>query len=439
MEKYIKKDILIPFFLLMLAALSGISCREDCDEVLYYSKWNTENFEEANTSMGGQFKAFWTAMNCNYPMWDYEAECGVDWDAVYDKYLPIFEKADRQYQETGIIMTDSVFKVQYNEIMSLLHDGHTELNIKNLHTGELHSFAPSIINIIDEENVEDAQDFLFEFFITPQTSYYESQAVNEDEKITETVTASEVYQFSLFKDGIVYLRLKDCNLPNHFNESLSEYNSQTSSQARQVWRKWFETTQEMHGNNTLKGVIIDVRGNLGGFAEISKYAFGALHNNKYHNTNAYQRGYVRTKNGIGRLDFSPVIPMLWSICEEEHVEIVEPIVVLANSLTASSAEHICLDAKKMSNGCVIGTNTYGAFSPLSETYDSLFYVGHVGCPGKTSFYLDIPSCVFISDDGEFLDGNGVKPDIEIVQDWNLYLSTGRDKQLERALEYIRKQ
>jgi hypothetical protein len=407
------------------------SCREDSDEILSHGKWSVENFKEANSTMEGQFKVFWTAMNCNYPIWDYEAEFGVDWDAVYKEYLPVFREADRKHQAENTIMPDSVFHKKYEEIISLLHDGHTFLHIKNLHTGALHHFSPSVTRLLEREDWESEYDF------KPKTSYYESEAVNEDERIVETMKASDVYQYARFKDGIVYLRMKDCNLPNHFNEAAVEYSSMASTQARLVWRKWFDAIQELHGKNTLKGVVIDVRGNGGGPTEISQYVFGALHNNRYPNSNAYQRGYIRMKNGIGRLDFFPKVPWLWTMCKENHADIHEPIVVLANYITASGAEHICLDAKEMPNACVIGTNTCGALSPLSEKLDSLYYVGCIGKAGETSFYMDIPSAAFMTDEGEFLEGKGVMPDIEVKLDLDLFLSTGRDKQLERALEFIR--
>lgn len=407
------------------------SCREDCDDIMSYSKWSTENFKEADSTMEGQFRAFWIAMNCNYPIWDYEAEFGVDWDAIYKEYLPVFREADRKYKNENTIMPDSVYYRNYEKILSLLHDGHTVLYIKNLHTGTLHTFSPSVMRLLSK------QDWVTDYVFNPETSYYESEALNEDERIVETVKVSGVYQYSRFKDGIVYLRMKDCNFPNHFNEAAIEYSSVTSTQARLVWRKWFDTIQELHGKDALRGVIIDVRGNGGGSAEISQYVFGALHNNRYSDFNAYQRGYIRTKNGIGRLDFLPKVPWLWTMCKEKHADIHEPIVVLTNSITASAAEQICLDAKEMPNACVVGTNTCGALSPLSERLDSLYYVGRIGRAGETSFYIDIPSAAFMTDNGEFLEGKGVMPDIEVKLDLDLFLSTGRDKQLERALEFIR--
>ena len=51
--------------------------------------------------------------------------------------------------------------------------------------------------------------------------------------------------------------------------------------------------------------------------------------------------------------------------------------------------------------------------------------------------MTIPSCAFFTLDGQILEGIGVTPDIEVAFDEELYRQTGRDTQLERALEYIR--
>lgn len=429
MEKTLRRYV-IP--LVVLSTVFTVSCRDDSDNVLYYSEWNTENFEEANSSMEGQFKAFWAAMNSNYPIWDYEAEYGLDWDVVYEKYLLLFRNADLQYAKDGLIMPDSVFYNYYKEIIAQLHDGHTTLHIDNLHTGTHHSLSPSVFRLLNRDK------WYEEYLFTPKTAFYESAFVDKNKRIVESENAFDTYQYALFDDKIVYLRMKDCNLPHYFETTNVDYHKDNYVKARTVWKQWFDTVQALHNNGMLKGIIIDVRNNTGGSAEISKYAFGALHNNHYRDTNAYHQGYVRFKSGIGRFDFLPKVHWLWSFCEERHADITEPIVVLANSVTASAAEHICLDAKQRPNACVIGTNTMGALAPLSTVHDSLYYMGHVGKKGITSFYMDIPSAAFMTDEGVILEGKGVMPDVVVPLDFHLYSSSSRDNQLECALEYIRK-
>jgi C-terminal processing protease CtpA/Prc len=55
---------------------------------------------------------------------------------------------------------------------------------------------------------------------------------------------------------------------------------------------------------------------------------------------------------------------------------------------------------------------------------------------ETPFWAYIPVDVTVSKEG-ILEGIGVTPDIEVQLDRDLLETTGRDSQLERALEYIR--
>ena len=406
-----------------------ISCRDDQDEVLSYNKWQVENFKEADSTLEGQFKAFWSAMNSNYPIWDYEMQFGVDWDEIYDQYLPLFSNADKEYKELGVPFSDSIFEETYKKIMLPLHDGHTYLLIRNLHTRRLIGIQPTLERVKMREHWKDEYNFI------PNIQFYESTPY-ENLRIKEWAYSPSC-TYALFYDGIVYLYMKVCKFDEYFNEQGDNYNSWQFAQARNVWRKWFETIQELHNTKMLKGIIIDVRGNQGGSGNCSKYVFGALQNGKYGGYQAYQRGFTRMKSGIGRLDYLPSVPLLWGILEEEHADITEPIVVLANSMTASTAEHICLDAKELPNAFVIGTQTWGALSPSSELIDSINLIGGVGDLLNASFYIHLPTAAFFTDKGEILESIGIKPDIKVAIDRARYNSSGRDNQLEKALEYIR--
>ncbi|MBQ6209348.1 MAG: hypothetical protein IJK42_06200 [Prevotella sp.] len=93
--------------------LMTVSCRDESDDLISYAYEDVMNFAEANSSLEGQFKAIWTAMNCNYPIWDYEEQQGLNWDDVYDKYLPQFKKLDEEYNAQNPI-PDSIVSELYN-------------------------------------------------------------------------------------------------------------------------------------------------------------------------------------------------------------------------------------------------------------------------------------------------------------------------------------
>ena len=71
-------------------------------------------------------------LNTNYQLWDYEAQFGLNWDDVYDKYLPQFEELDRRDRSIDPV-PDSTLERLYTEILAPLHDGHLSVEVKNLH------------------------------------------------------------------------------------------------------------------------------------------------------------------------------------------------------------------------------------------------------------------------------------------------------------------
>ena len=254
----------------------------------------------------------------------------------------------------------------------------------------------------------------------------------------------EDFIFSRFKDGIVYLRIPLFNLTQAF---LTREVNEKSDNICKLWESWYDCVQKLCSDGTLKGIIIDVRNNPGGTSNDYQYVLGALHyGNETYGGQRHQIGYLREKSGIGRHDFSRLQPFTLPVYEKEHKAIESPIVVLSNGISASMAEITCLAAKQLNNGYVIGTKTYGAFSPSLDNSYAITYSGNVGDPAlagdeKTSyfapFFIDIPTSAFLSLDNQFVEGSGIIPNEIVHLDWNSHLMLGKDAQLNRALEYIR--
>ena len=129
----------IYYSLFILLALCATSCRPTGDDLTSYGQNDFIAFLESNISYSGQFRSFWMAMNENYGIWDFEEENGLDWDEVYNTYLPKFEELDDR--QTPV--TDDEFEALYSEFLNKLHDGHIFLRIKNLNTGKYLGFSPS--------------------------------------------------------------------------------------------------------------------------------------------------------------------------------------------------------------------------------------------------------------------------------------------------------
>ena len=505
-------------FIIMAAVamtLSMNSCRETGDDFISYGQQDVANFQDADTCFAGQFKAIWMALNCNYGIWDYEAEHGLDWDAVYDTYLPKMEELDKRDKMNNPVTDEELTKL-YEQILGPLHDGHFYMTIKNLHAGSFIRVSPSMLrnasrpdfNIltvpswnyyltdqagenkmtdysgiivnpgpftraqianvmkiinqkIDEleavSNRTDLQDYFLQrykeaqqefgnFKLTSMSdlNYYNSVLTTKYAELGITPVAWDISddtlwieaKYGCFKDGIAYFGFTGFCLTSYLDGAVggTPCSDQQADGVKDAWNRWFQKVQELHNAGQLKGVIIDVRNNGGGNTSDYQYVLGALLP-----AGGHQIASARFKTGVGRYDYSPVTPQILKTYSEEHAVITEPIVVMGNCHSVSMAEITCLGAKQLENARLIGTQTYGGmcFLMSNPAAYSIYYSSSVGVANVTPFYAYIPVDVTITNQGGILEGVGVTPDIEVQLDQQLLQSTGRDSQLERALQYIR--
>ena len=502
----------------LLLTLTVSSCHKDADVMLNYAYNDNLAFEQANESFAGKFRVFWNAMNQNYTLWDYEKENGLDWDAVYDEYLPKFEALDEPDAE----VTDSILEALTSEVVAPLHDGHMFVEFKNHKTNNTVFVSPSSLRNYARTDMEEANGFVptiynygkeLKRYMSYDASIYgqlrsmltrpdvgrqwvktrieeleakssltesevilyeglrsldaaldklveesiNTQWVNEYNSTVEKYSYLNVpfleqvdprlfdngmrLEFALTKDNIAYLQLSQFSLTvflsdEDFQENLGGFarNNEIRQNVIQVWQAWFDTIQNLHKSGQLNGVIIDLRGNPGGFMNDANYVLGALLP-----SGGLQYGWSRFKRGVGRYDFSPLMPKIMSTMKEQH-EVVDdkPIVVLVNARSVSMSEMTSLSAQQLKNGTVMGRRTYGGLCGLtSNTYNSDNYSGHIGVRGTTPVYVYMPTECILNMDKKPLDGIGVTPDIEAPLDVDLYEESGKDTQIERALQYIR--
>ena len=244
---------------------------------------------------------------------------------------------------------------------------------------------------------------------------------------------------AVLDDGVAYLYMSNFWLSPYMGVQ-AEFASASQTVLDQnqaivdTWKNWFEQIQEMKKNGTLKGVIIDLRSNGGGYLSDFPFVLGAL----LPQDSSFQIGYFREKSGVGRYDYGPLLPYERPALSAPHETITEPIVVLTNCRSASMSEMTAMGAKALSNARVVGKRSLGVTGVLIDDpkYYSTVYAGCIGEKNKTSVYVFLPKCATFSMDNKCYEGVGVEPDIEVDLDEDLFYTTGCDTQLERALEYI---
>ncbi|MDR3122180.1 MAG: hypothetical protein LBU16_00160 [Treponema sp.] len=231
---------------------------------------------------------------------------------------------------------------------------------------------------------------------------------------------------------IAYIFTNYCYFKDAF-DSESLVSSVQSGRVGEVIDAFFDSLKD----SGVKGVIVDVRGNMGGNPADNPFLFGRMIDSPL----AF--AYSRSKSGEGRLDYSPWTPVRIipaPTTEKRLADTTIPIALLADRGTFSGAEFHAMIVKSMPNGRVIGENTNGS---ASNTVDSLAYNG--GAFAMNSIISRVAGSVvqYKGADGSIYEGFGVPPDIEVPMsrsDWENFFGVNgakiADKRLEEAIKRI---
>ena len=496
----------------LMLTLSVTSCHKDSDVMLSYVYNDDMAFYAANRSYAEKFKVFWKSMNSTYSLWDYEKDCGLDWDEHYRVMLPKFEGLD-----TLENVSDDMLKTVMEEMVAPLHDGHMVVYFFNHSTSKYVRASPNLIrnsvrpdfNLEDfSPNLQPYSDELQEWkegdtYVLTQLRHImqtkgiglqwakarydellakqdptENDAttlvllkkfINEIQGLGNQTNPLESYnrlvekyavlnipfldpinenfentgiklKYGLFKDNIAYLHLSEFSLSSYLdNASFQQYYgdskhaTEIAKAISDAYWAWFNAIQRLHKQQKLKGVIIDLRSNLGGSTNDAIYVLGSLAPK-----GGIQYGYARFKRGSGRYDYSPLMPMMSPTMDADH-EVVDdvPITILVNCWSVSMSEVTVLSAKQLPNTRIIGKRTWGGICSLTSQEDfSSNYTGHIGKKNVTPVYVNLPMVGLFDMNKHIVEGNGIQPDIEVDLDVAQF-KQGRDTQLERALQYIR--
>ena len=424
----------------MLLLVLVTSCREESDALQNYAFNDGLAFEKAQKSFAGKFKVLWKALDQNYGVWDYERSQGLDWDAVYDEYLPKYEALDQRDD-----VTDDELRKLLDETVAPLHDGHFVAQMQNHLTGTFVAASPSRTRQKERDDYEATQNTTHNLsaYLPAAFGGTGNQILDYKEADTHIADMGEygiTVKYALFKDNIAYFYFSGFYLTLYLNDEkyqkiFGKANAATQQLAlavRQAWQAWFDKVQELHASGQLKGVVIDLRNNGGGMLDDNQYVLGSMLP-----SGGFEVAFSRFKRGVGRYDYSPLSPFKVPTLETAHETITEPIVVLTNCGSVSMAEITSLGCQSLPNGTLIGKRTHGGLCSLITNPGVYYqnYSGIIGEMNKTPIYLYIPHMTTISKEGKLFEGVGLTPDIEVDLDVTQYQATGRDTQLERALQF----
>ncbi len=364
---------------------------------------NIENVNRPENYVDGTFSevfdAFWNGMNNNYVFWDIDT---TNWDGMYTRYKPVFDRLN-------INDSNDVRKsVNYFRLMTQgLVDSHYNLSFS------YPQVTDSSINPSYGRKMKSSDFHGYVFYPNYAAEYLNNDFVYGYDSTTD---ASE-YRFALagtINQNILYFY---CNI---FGLK-SSYESGTGNGVKPVLDYLFS---KLANPASLKGVIIDVRGNFGGEVEDLNFLLGRII------TSPLTFGATRYKSGNGRLDYTPWAPAIITP-QPTAKAITVPIIALADSYSVSLAELTTMAISTMPNGTFIGEITWGANGPLSPNPN--FNGGQFTAANFLFAYTSSSEFRYINK--TVYEGKGFPPDVVVPYN-AAALSSGRDAALEAAITQI---
>jgi len=400
-----------------------------------------------------QFETIWAGMDQGYVFWDRDT---VDWDQRYEQFKPIFAEFDSRPANRPV--TQYEFAEAYWGLFSGLLDHHLTARIytpKGVPRGGCEVYVqPGMNDYSHPTDTETERNLQLKAL---RKRAVPGSLVEYNPNRTYGIPGSYFCLIPGAKDGELIAYFRFTNFFMVQMHQMYEYNSaypdavSAQAPAKKFYGPRYHEGINMEGagyanNDSVVGIIFDVRGNGGGSVADLAPIVGSLAQSPT------LVGYTRVKEGYGRLDYSAWSES-WVGCPSNmHLKEPKPIVVLADVTSVSCAELATMLIKALPNGTFIGERTYGAIGGLysgnaTNIYHDLFYSGCFGDydyfengpdPYKEiySFYIYTSTFHMVDNNHGDVEGVGVQPDIEILYNKKL-LDQGTDNQLDRAIRFLR--
>jgi len=216
---------------------------------------------------------------------------------------------------------------------------------------------------------------------------------------------------------LLYLRFNSFQL-------LSQYmtNNTTSLPVKPVLDEFFRNTKDP----SIDGLIIDLRGNPGGAVSDLDFLIGKLITTPGHFS------YTRTKNGNGRLDFTPWVKG-YVHPQPGGTNFTKPIAVLVDNYSVSMSEMTSLAIKNIfPKSKLIGETTWGGTGQIPFN-DTRYLGGQFIAANFVKVYT--AGVEFRDKNLVSYENKGIVPDIKIAYDPEA-IKSNVDVQLEKGIEYL---
>jgi len=397
---------------------------------------NTER-QYNDTTYVGQFQRVWQGIDVGYVFWQWEK---VNWDAVYDTNLPVFEAADQHHKETGETgMSFDDYQATWNKIITPLMDHHMMVVLYRPDDPQMElavaspadrrrSKADSHRSFTKDEHLACLQSLLDKGEIS---GYYQVDS-------TKDVSNQMLYFIDgMFNingvDSVAYFYISSFNTPQPTAASAD------SACATCVFR-WLGRV--IHQPNV--AAILDTRNNSGGYSSWQQFL------GQFFTTQAFYPNMSYYKAGFDRFYYTPaqknwIYPNAGGDMRQMSAQY--PFICLFDQHSVSNGEEIPWMFSYLPGYMSIGEQTCGGMGTLMPDNYTSYYSGTFGnaqlmqtnyksTDGNYYCYMSTMANVDAKT-GENPEGIGMIPIIQCPLDTILFFSGQGDNQLLRAMNYLK--
>ena len=366
-----------------------INNEEIAPQKLFDKTWKVINREYYEPSLNNQNWYRWKDHYRNKIKTDEDARVAIDTmiaslNEPYTRFMP-----KKDFEDLTTSITSKIYGIGVN-----IYSNAGKIEIFNVMPATPADFAQlkqgDIITAVNGKDINGMNVSDVAAIVRgPENSVVELTILRNNKKLTKKIKRKEIkiksVKSSILDNHIGYIQILSFmsgTTPNEFLEAL-ENTKNTDS------------------------LILDLRGNTGGLLDNAVFIADMFINNGTIVDIIYRNGYKKSIKA-----------------QDEHLGMQKPVVVLVNGASASASEILSGALKDTHKATLVGRKTFG--KGLVQKV--------VPLPNQTGVNVTIAR--YLTPNGTDINKLGIKPDIEVGNEFDFFVGNQKDEQLEKAKEVL---